>query len=251
MNNDELLEKKRFSELAARADASGVYTYTPFLGLNEQNILFCVRGELKLPYSLYGGAEGCERVMARFGTPELFGYDEAFPIAILLAEPLSRKFSDELTHRDVLGALMALGIERSAFGDIVLRDNCAYIFCSERIAPYVKENLTAAKHTPLRVSDAPALPEGELFRLARTELTVASPRADAVAAAAFKLSRGDMQELISRGLVFINGKQLSGGAKELDENDVVSVRGCGRFIFRGEKRSTRKGRLVVDIDRYV
>lgn len=251
MEQDQLLIKKRFAELAKRADASGVFTYTPFLGLAEQDILGRMKRDLPLPYALFGGAEGCERVIARFGTPELFGYDEPYPIRLLEARPLSQKFADKLTHRDVLGALMGLGIERSSTGDIILRDNRAFIFCSDKMADYVKENLSAAKHTPLAVSDCAELPEGELYKLERQELTVASARLDAVAAAWAKLSRGDMQELISKGLVFINGRQTERSADELPENAVVSVRGCGRFIFRGELRQTKKGRQVVSIDRFI
>ena len=251
METDELLVKKRFSELAARADNSGIYTYTAFLGLAEQDILSRLRRELPLPFSAFGGAEGCERVVVRFGTPELFGYDEPYPIRLLEARPLNQKFADKLTHRDVLGALMGLGIERSSTGDIVLRDNRAFVFCSDKIADYVKENLSAAKHTPLAVSDCAELPEGELFRTERQELTVASARLDSVAAAWAKLSRGDMQELIAKGLVFINGRRTERSAEELAVDDVVSVRGYGRFIFRGELRQTKKGRQVVSIDRFI
>ena len=250
METDELLLKKRFAELAARADAAGVFTYTPFLSLAEQDVLRRCERELPVPFTLRGGAEGCERVMARFGTAESFGYDEPFPIKLIKAVPSSAKFADKLTHRDVLGALMALGIERSAAGDIVMRDNCAYIFVQEHMAGYVIENLSAAKHTPLRCTECGELPGGELYRLAVTELTVASPRLDCAAAALFRLPRGDVQELVKKGLAFINGKQAPNASKTLAEGDIVSLRGYGRFKYLGEKRRTKKDRQVISIGRY-
>ena len=250
MENDELLLKKRFAELAKRADNSGTFTYTPFLSLAERDILERMRAELPAPFETFGGAKGCERVVARFGTAELFGYDEAYPIKLLLAKPNSAKFADSLTHRDVLGALMALGIERSATGDIVLRDNMAYIFCSDRIAEFIKNEFTAAKHTPMNCSYADELPEGELYRLNEQEVTVASARLDCVAAAVFKLPRADMQELIHKGLAFVNGRQTGSASKELAQGDIVSVRGYGRFVYSGELRRTRKDRLVVRVGRY-
>ncbi len=247
-DNGEELIKKRFLELARRADATGRCTYTHFLGLAEQNLLHTLQKELGgIPQEAFGGAQGCERVIVRFGEPE---EGELFPIRLLRAEPASRKFADKLTHRDILGALMGLGIERSAAGDIVLRDNAAYIFLAENMADYVRENLTAAKHTVLRLSFADELPEGELYRLAPQTLTVASGRLDCIAAAFLKQSRGDVQELIEKGLVFINGKQTLNGSKQLEENSVVSVRGYGRFIYRGELRETKKGRLAVQIDKF-
>lgn len=250
MDTDAQLIKKRLEELAARADRSGSYTYTPFLGLAERDVLERLERELPLPHEAFGGSAGCERVMVRFGTPALFGYDEPFPIRLLHARPTSRKFADKLTHRDYLGALMGLGVERSSTGDVILRDNGAFIFCTAQIADYLRENLTAAKHTPLSTEFADELPEGELFSLSPAELTVASSRLDAVAAAWAKLSRGDMQELIERGLVFVNGRRMETGAKAIPENAAVSVRGVGRLIYRGELRRTKKGRQVVKIDRY-
>lgn len=249
MENEQELIKKRLTELAKRADTSGSYTYTPFLGLAEQTVLHSL-GSVGIPYTAFGGAEGCERVVVRFGTPEIFGYDEPFPIRLLRAEPVNRKFSDKLTHRDILGALMGLGIERSATGDIILRDNAAYIFLLDKMADYVKENLAAAKHTVLRCAFADELPEGELYKLTPQVLTVASSRLDCIAAAFLKQSRGDMQELIEKGLVFVDGRQTPNGAKQLAEGSIVSVRGYGRFIYRGELRETKKGRLAVQIDKF-
>lgn len=251
MENDETLLKKRFLELAQRADRSGRFSYTPFLGLAEQDVLMRLRSSLPLPFELFGGAEGCERVVCRFGTKELFGYDEAFPIALLCAKPVSMRFAGALSHRDILGALMALGIERSGTGDIVLIDNTAHIFCLERIAPYIEENFVKAANTVLSTSRETELPEGELYRLSRETVNVASSRLDAVAAAFTRLSRGDMQALIERGLVFIDGRRAENGSRELKEGAVVSVRGYGRFIFRGEDHRTRKGRSAAVIDRYV
>lgn len=251
MPDDGKLIKNRFLELAKRAESRGVYAYTPFLGLLEQDTLSKMKRELSfIPCEAFGGAEGCERVMVRFGNEETLGYAEPFPIKCLFAEPLNRRFADKLTHRDILGALMGLGIEREVLGDIVIREFGAYIFCAESIAEHIKENFTQAKHTDLKVSFAERLPDGELFKLTPCELTVASERLDCTVAAYAKLSRGDASELITKGLVFVNGAQVENGSKQITENSVVSVRGYGRFIFKGEQRRTRKDRLVVRIEKY-
>ena len=97
--------------------------------------------------------------MIRFGSEDTTGYDLPFPITILQITPLMDKFSDELSHRDVLGSLMNLGIEREMTGDIIMKAssrsgirNTAYVFCVSSIADYISENLTRIKHTSVRVS---------------------------------------------------------------------------------------------------
>ena len=104
--------------------------------------------------------------MIRFGSPEELGYEEDFPIVTLKIAPKSEKFADKLTHRDFLGALMSLGIEREVLGDIVIRDNVGYLFAKEDIAEYIKDSLTEIKHTAVRINTADSLPEGELYRIA-------------------------------------------------------------------------------------
>ena len=123
MNNEEELLYKRFIELSKKSE-NGYYLFSDFLGLNEQSIF----NEAKLKfghskYTLFGGANGCERIMVRFGDAEEFGYEEEFPIKIILAEPKAPKFADKLTHRDFLGAILNLGIERKAIGDIIIKEN--------------------------------------------------------------------------------------------------------------------------------
>ena len=114
-------EERIIAELYNKADRGGYFTFTDFLGLSEQSAL----NELTAKFhprslTLFGGAEGAERIMVRFGNPEEIGYEEPFPIHCVKIEPLSQKFADKLTHRDFLGSLIALGIYREVLGDIVI-----------------------------------------------------------------------------------------------------------------------------------
>lgn len=249
---DEELLKKRIMELAEKAYRTGQYCFTPFLGLAEQNVLHSVEKTISyVPHSLYGGADGCERVMVRFGDESLCGYDLPFPISCVKAEPLSQKFADKLSHRDILGAVMNLGVDRSRTGDIVIRENVAYIFCTDQISQYICDGLVRAKHTDLSCSVITELPAGDLIRLKSMQLNSASERLDGIASQFLKLSRSTVNELIASGKLFINGRCCTDGSKTLRSGDVVSMRGYGRFIFRETVRETRKGRLVIHVDAYV
>ena len=143
---EEELVKKRFRELADKAYNSNTYTFTGFLGLAEISYFYELERELcYVPVTAFGGSESCERVILRFGSEELFGYVEDFPITCLKIQPLMQKFADDLSHRDFLGALMNLGIERSVLGDIIIKDNEGYLFCTNAIAPYIVENLSRGR----------------------------------------------------------------------------------------------------------
>ena len=242
---DEAVFKKKLLELASRANGSGRCTFTPFLGLAEQNILHCAEKELSgVIRTEFGGTDGCERIMVRFGDPEDCGCACPFPIRCIRAIPRSKKFAEQLTHRDILGSLMALGIEQ--------------------IAPYIAENFVSARRTDLSCdilplpdtmeengSPAPLLPPGLLFTLRTVQCNVASERLDAVAAQVFRLSRGgELPELLRSGKVFINGRTVFDAGHVLKSGDIVSVRGCGRFVYRGIERETKKSRFFVKTEIY-
>lgn len=244
--------KKRFSELAERAYSGNIFTFTSFLGLQEQNAFFStVRSLPPVGYTLFGGVEGCERKMVRFGNAEAFGYDVPFPILAVRVAPRSAKFAEDLTHRDFLGALMHLGIERDTLGDIILREGEAYVFAAEHIAPFLTENLKEVRRTPVHCASAESVPEGELFRLSGKTVQVTSVRADAVAAHVWNLSRGDSQNCFRAGKAFINGVLTESPSAPLKEGDIVSIRGLGRFIYRGVGTLSKKGKSNVRVDVYV
>lgn len=147
--------KKRFLELAEKSYRQSIFTFTGFLSMAEQEALFEAMNTQKgYSFSLWGGSEGCERQMARFGSPEELGYEEPYPIETLKVSPLLEKFADNFTHRDFLGAVMNLGIDRSTVGDIFLEGRHAWVYCTQRIAPWLCENLTKVKHTNVRCETA-------------------------------------------------------------------------------------------------
>ena len=201
MNEKELLQK-RFTELSTKAYNSGIFLFSDFLGLSEQSAFYEIEPKLRPNgYTVFGGALGCERVMVRFGSEEEAGYSAPFPITVIKAAPVSQKFADKLTHRDILGALMNLGIERDVLGDIILRDNVAYIFVKDDIADFILSELCRAKHTDLSVTVIDGMPDGELYKTEEVRVQVSSPRVDAVLARVFSLSRDDSSTLFSKKLV--------------------------------------------------
>lgn len=250
METEELL-KKRFAELAQKSYQKNQYTFTGFLGLADAGCFYEMEKELSyVPYQLWGGYQDAERVMLRFGGEELMGYEEEFPISCLKVSPVSAKFADALTHRDYLGALMNLGIERDRLGDILIAGTEAFIFCTSGMADFITENLVKVKHTSVSCSSAGGIlpdPDCDCEELA---IQVSSGRIDGVVSKVYRLSRGDGAELFRQKKVFVGGKPCENTSRLLKSGDVVSVRGYGKFEFLGETGVSKKGKLNVAVRSY-
>ncbi len=244
------LAEKRFRELAERSWSRGIPCFSDFLDLSEQAVLKRIRRSLPQPdLTLFGGADGCERVMAGFGVS---GTETgSFPVVCLNIAPVSVRFASEITHRDVLGSLMSLGFERSLLGDIILREKEAWCFCTERIADFICGHLSSVRKTPVQALRAETPPAGDLFRLRREVVQVASERTDALVAHVFQLSRGDAQSLFPAGRVFLDGSECLRTDAEPQPGQIVSVRGLGRFRYLGPESRSRKGKWNTVIERYI
>lgn len=243
--------KNRLKDLAQKSFQQNMFTFTNFLGLNEQDAFWKMEEEVRhAGYTLCGGVEQTDRKMIRFGNKEELGYEVEFPIVCVHIKPLLAKFADKLSHRDFLGALMNLGIERSLLGDIKVGDKEAYLFCTESIAPFICENLTKIKHTNVQCianADYADLPEEEPEKMI---IQVASARVDVVISKVYNLSRGDCLDLFRAGKIFVNGRLCENNAKFLKGNEAVNARGFGKFIFVCEKGETKKGKINIEVNVY-
>ena len=252
--NEKELFIARMKDLAGKAYAGNSYTFSGFLSAGELADLAEHAHEFSfVPYMINGGYENAERCMAAFGSPEEFGYDVTWPIKVIKVRPLAPKFSDELSHRDYLGALMNLGIKRQVLGDLPVKNgNTCYVICSENIADFICENFTRVKHTTVVCSVIRG--EEELSELAPElkpmGITVASLRFDAVAAAVVKCSRNEIIKLFRSEKVTLNGRVCTDNSKVLSEGDIFSVRGYGKFRFSASFGETKKGRVKAEVLKY-
>lgn len=245
------LLKKRLAELAEKSYRNNQYVFTNFLNMAEMNAFYEMRNEISyVPFTAFGGTDNCERQMLRFGSEELFGYEEPFPICCILAEPLLEKFADNFTHRDFLGAIMNLGIEREVVGDIAIKGKKAYIFCTEQIAPYIAEQLVQVKHTSMRCQILEQAPEILQPTLEKREVTAASERIDAVLGKLLNLSRSQSILAFREKKVFVNGRQCENNSYQLKAGDVIACRGFGKFIYEGVKYETKKGKICAEVSVY-
>ncbi|MGN0425099.1 MAG: YlmH/Sll1252 family protein [Acetatifactor sp.] len=238
--------KNRFRELAERSFRQGVFTFTGFLGLGEMDVFWQQESELAYAgFCMDGGYPEADRCVIRFGKEEELGYSVPFPICCIRIAPVAMKFADRLSHRDFLGALMNLGIERSTLGDIKIGEKCGFLFCLESIAPFLCEHLTQVKHTTVTCRVIESLEEYPKEEPEQLTIQVQSLRVDAVIAKVFNLSREKSIELFRSGKVFVAGRLCENNSRILKQGEIVSVRGYGKLMLTEEARETRKGKLSV------
>ena len=245
MEKEEALLIKRFKELENRSYNRGVYEYSDFLNIYEQDLLF---RNINTSFSLFGGYENAERQIAVFGNEEDFGYSPSYPIVCILVSPLMQKFADDLTHRDFLGSVLGLGIKRETIGDIIIKNNTGYIFCLNTIADFITENLKKVRHTSVKCEKVTETPEEVNLESTEKFIIVASERLDVIIAEIYNLSRSESNNLFLAKKVFVNGKLTENNSHKIKTGDIVSVRGFGRFNWLGTSGETKKGRLKATVE---
>lgn len=251
IEKDELLLSKRLKELGTIAYKRGICTYSDFLNLDEINTFNKIIKELpNVNYKLYGGHQDAERKIVAFFLEDSF-MEPVYPICCIQITPRSKKFSDTLTHRDFLGAILNLGIERTKIGDILIKENEGFVFIENMICDFVINNLIKIKHTSVKLTITEL--DIDSFKPSFKEITANVPsfRLDAILPMAFSGSRSSLTTYITSGKVYVNSKLTYSNSLILKEGDIVSVRGLGKFAYKENTSQTKKGRYYITIQKYI
>lgn len=212
----------------------------------EDNVVF--------PYGFntmfFGGFHDSERrILGVF--PEWIDAEEGlFPLSVL---KISGGVTRGLTHRDYLGTMLSLGIDRSKTGDIIIaEDGFAYAAVMSDIAEYIADNIKKIGNQGVKISVLESA--GDVLPLRRFKNVsgvCASLRLDAVTAAVAGISRASASKLIAGEKVKLNYRAVTDPSRSVKEGDLISVRGEGRFIFDGAGSETRSGRIHIFARKFI
>ena len=235
----------RLRDLARQASRRDAAVTGRFLALAELPLAVGAAREADVTAAWDGGWPDAERVQICFHP---HGAEPAF--TYLWAEARWDARFASVTHRDLLGSLMGLGMARDCFGDLIAGDGRACVCCLPALAERLPSEWREAGRASLRVRllDGPPVldpPEGRALRD-----TVPSLRLDALLAAGMQKSRASAAELIRRGAVSVNHLPEERTDRILREGDVLSVRGFGRVKLTEVGSPTRKDRLPVILTVY-
>lgn len=233
----------RLRDLAKKRDNGNFCLFSPFL---SPDILAEAKSLGRICFS--GGYPDAERCIAAFLPDYLDEQDAEWPISLIIITPTDGK---TYNHRDYLGSLMSLGIKRQVLGDLIVSGNKAYLFCLESIEEFILQNFTSvagARVSVEKAEDLNLLPDRKFEEICGT---VASERLDCVVALAVKTSRTKAAEYISAGNVTVNYRETVKTTYIMKPEDRFSVRGKGKFVYDGAKGSTKKGRTVAVLRKYI
>ena len=239
----ELLE-----DAARQVSRRGINKFTRFLDPAQAGQAEQIARNHRVAFSVWGGFEQAERVIGCFHPVGKEVDPFEYPI-VCLHSSVPIRFGS-LTHRDLLGAFMALGLTRSCIGDMIISGSDVYLFAFSQVADFIASSMTSAgkMHLDFRVmDDVPAMPDpdGTEFRS-----VVSSLRLDAVLAAAYHLSRSEAAEYIRAGLVKVEHLPCERVDFMVKEGSLLSLRGHGRVKLREVGGMTRKQRIGITLFRY-
>lgn len=207
------------------------YIIKDYLSWNSENIYF------------YGGHENAKRTIlccSNFDVSE-----EEYPIKAVY---FKFRTVDKLSHRDFLGALMSLGIERDCVGDIMVGDGYAVCYVKSDIYDFVTSQLFKIGRVGVNI-----IPK-EQCKIAfeeKTEVltfTVSSLRLDVIVSAITGFSRNKTNTFILSGKVFVNYIENQNFSHKINSGDILTVRGFGKYIIKELVGETKKGRLRIIIE---
>ncbi len=243
-NDEQRLLLRKIGDIIAKSEKTYSAVYSHFLTPAEQALISSV-DEFRGYIDFDGGYNDAERRLCRARGSE-YCADGGAPIRLYSVTAPNVEFS----HRDMLGSLMSLGIKREMIGDIIASDGTAQFFCHTAVSDFLELNLkrVGRNNVVIRRSGISEIPKKKTRNMT---VNVSSMRLDCIAAECFGFSRTRAAELIARGAVSLNWAECTDTSRQVRPGDKISMRGKGKAEISGISGVSRKGRLFVNIKKYI
>lgn len=251
---DKLLISKVFDKIEA-CKKKNLITNTDFLDLYQKAIVEKILNLVKCNYYIYGGYEDADRVMLVI-YPEKITEDIAKMhyknLVEIIRIKLPKSLNGEYQHKDYLSGIMKLGIRREKFGDILVSENGADIITSKEISKYLRENLVQLTRFNKAEIETNDISDINYTQTKKEELKIIiqSLRLDSIVAQLANTSRTKANEIITEGRVFINYENEKRIDKQVKENDIIVIRGKGKYEISKLEGNTRKNKQILTIKKY-
>lgn len=258
-HEDKILVSKLFDKIKS-VDTKNIIEHTSFLDGYQRKILEEILNKLHYKnYIFYGGYEEAERKILILYPQKLEKYiksnlNKVFnTVVTVLNIKLPNELKGKYKHRDYLGGILKLGVKREKIGDILVTEDGADIIINKDIEKFLLNEikiLTRFAKSEIRIKSVEELKNVEI-KTEKLEIVVMQERLDSVVAEILKCSRTNANKIIEDERVFINYENIVKSAKVLKQGDLLTIRGKGRFKIGEIINNTRKGKLVIEIEKYV
>ena len=253
-NGEERTLLARVLDRLEQAETRSIPAHTPFLSPAEQTCVTDLLNASGHPrHFFFGGFEGAERQICVF-LPDWQEQEDwlAAPEDTLTALRVLFPKDADPSHRDVLGSLMGLGITREKLGDILLGKGGCDVLCLADAVPILLSQWESVGRWKIKLQQISlSALEVKPPEVRTIRDTVATLRLDAVLASGFSTSRGKAADLISAGRVMVNHRECLKGDKAVNEGDVLTCRGLGKCVVKEVLGPSRKGRIMLVLERYI
>ncbi len=244
-DNQELLS--RLADLDYLANKRQIICYSDFLNVDEYSSYLTQKHSYSCDTVPFSDIANLERQMIAF-IPDAFSFEDAtFPISILKLAPKNPKFAQSISHRDVLGALMSLGIERKLIGDIFISDKDGCFLVNNKIKDYIIDELHQIKRNEIIIKEIHQIPDDFKPKFDIYNRTISSLRLDCLVAEFANCSRSAAEKYVKQGQVFVNSKQIEQCSYLCKTEDIISVRGIGKMILNDIMGKSKKDKLVIQM----
>lgn len=245
MNIDDLVVSKLIDKKNI-CNYKNMQTNTKFL--NGSELLLCLENlKFDYNYKTYGGYPDCERQIIVFYPDYIDPCDIDYPIDVLKLD-----YRKKLSHRDVLGSIMGLGIKREMIGDILTFDDCAYIFTMREISEFISTNLIKVSNQTVSIekADINEIENREIeFKIIKD--TVQSIRLDSIVSSGFLMSRSKAVDIIRGSNVYLNNVICTKTDQKINALDKISIRGKGKIILSDILGKSKKDRIFIEIKKFI
>ena len=235
----------RIDDLKQISEKSNSPKFIGFLTA-EETAIAVKRFSINEKHTVFGGYEGAERVM--LGVLPDWCDDPIFPITAIT---FTYRTCDKLSHRDFLGALMALGVTRETVGDILIEDGRAVVFVTSDISKFVLTQIEKVGNVGVTLSEGYDTPLPQMGKKLECSETVASVRLDCVVAAICNMSRTQASEKITDGLVMVNSVCITKPTLSVRAYDKITIRQKGKFEILSCNEMSKKGRIILKYNKYI
>ena len=233
--------------------------YTDFLDMRQRQLLEKVMSEIKYTnYITFGGYKTAERtVIITYPEKlkEIFKEDrfEYSTVMEIIRIVLPNELKGIYSHRNYLGGVIKIGMKREKIGDIITRHEGADLIVLKEASKYILNGLkelirfSKSEFEEIKIEDLKV----EEPKTEKINIIIPSMRIDSIVSEIIRTSRAKATETIKEEKVFVNHELILKGSKEVKTNDIITVRGKGRFKVGEILNNTKKGNLVLEVEKYI
>ncbi len=240
---------KNINDVCEKVSNYSIKEFTHFLDLRQKDLFISQCNKFKdISFEFFYGYEGdgqrCVACILPLGDV-VYNYD--YPVDVLVC-PLI--IGHNLTHRDFLGSLMSLMIKRQYIGDIIVKEDKAYVVVHKNISLIILQELTSVKNINTSFENFyDELYHEEVF-VSQKSATVASMRLDNVLSAVLNQSRSSIAALLKQGLITINQMPVKQADFKIYDKDIISIKKHGKYKIFTQLNKSKKDRIFIDIKKY-